>query len=1337
MILSESHPQTPFRSLRADHLGFIRILPASLPSSLPPLLPEEVARRERAVPLRVEGEYLHVAFDHPPSAEARMRIQVAARRPIRPFLAPYPEVRQALNHLYGTPSPLPPYLPLGTLLLRLGHLSAHQLQNALDLQEREGGRLGEICQRQGWIRERDWLEALAWQNNLPHMDLEEIPVQPALALLLPWEEAQRTQILPLAWGNGGLWVALAVPEARRHLSALAEELGFPLWPILTTPRAWRQRLRALYLRGQGEAEGRRTRFLDLLLRQTGLGTPQAQAVHSLSRQTGAPVEQILLQEGLLDPEGWLRFQAEHFDLPVGRFQPPRAHEVVHLFPANLAWTLDCIPLGWTETGDLEVGTDRYRPGLEACLAAVTGLSVQVVLLRTDELERAREALYGPLPPRLPATVPLGFGSLLRQLGWVSPAQLQEVAGNGTLASLRIGERLMIRGYLSEFDLIRILSLQTGLPYAHLDHAWFEPEILNLLPADWFRKHLLVPLWANGTGVWVALADPLNGQALAELEAAVGLPVWPLLAPPSTLTAILEQGLPRRRPHPQADRREALVQSLVREGLLDQKKALEVLQRLRSTGEDLDRILIDLGVPDAFFAEPLARLLGLPYVDLSLRETWIEAIDPLGERVQRRILQDPVDRDVARLLSAELARQWGILPFGWDGDRIRVAVTGPEGLDRLPELEGILGAPAVPSLTSRTLLEEAIQRVLEQPPLGTALLLAGRITRAQLNDALELASHTGIRLGQALLHRGYIDEGELYAFLAAQARLPLKRLGQEDLNEEAAWLLDPETERELGILPLRREGRRLVLGTVDPLNQRALEVARERTGLEIEPVLIPEGDLEWALEQLYRDEYRHRSTYALLQRAPEDSAYWVLSRGQKVVAGILVLTAAVWGVLHLWSLLLVVNTLITLFYVVTSAHKFYLVYKALDQTLEIPVSREEVEALEDRELPYYTLLIPLYREAEVLPRLLKAIENLDYPTPKLDVKVLLEADDLDTQAAFDALSPPPHVQKIIVPPGEPQTKPKACNYGLIHARGEYVVIYDAEDLPEPDQLKKAIVAFRKADPQVVCLQAKLNYYNSHQNLLTRWFTVEYSMWFDLFLPGLYASRAPIPLGGTSNHFRRQALLEVGAWDPHNVTEDADLGMRLFKRGYTTAIVDSTTYEEANSEVYNWIRQRSRWLKGYMQTWLVHMRHPIKLWREIGPKAFLSFQLVVGGTALLPILNPVYWALTTFWFAARWEVVRFLFPSLIFYIAALNLYVGNFAFTFMNVAGALNRRYYDMVKFALLSPLYWGLISLGAWKGLLQLLYKPSYWEKTVHGLFEGDVDLGPADEVPPERRKDLA
>jgi len=289
-----------------------------------------------------------------------------------------------------------------------------------------------------------------------------------------------------------------------------------------------------------------------------------------------------------------------------------------------------------------------------------------------------------------------------------------------------------------------------------------------------------------------------------------------------------------------------------------------------------------------------------------------------------------------------------------------------------------------------------------------------------------------------------------------------------------------------------------------------------------------------------------------------------------------------------------------FYGAVILFRLFSVTLAMFWSGEHKIEQAEIEALPEHDLPIYTVLVPMYKEPEVAQKIARAVTNLNYPVDKLDVKLLLEEDDAPTRAkiaeVFDSL--PPCVEVIIcptVPKGQPRTKPRACNWGLEKARGKYLVVFDAEDQPERDQLKKAVIAFRRLEAKgkshVACLQAKLNYFNARQNALTRFFTLEYTTWFDLFLPGLHAVRTPIPLGGTSNHFKTDVLQQIGGWDPFNVTEDCDLGMRLARKGNSTEILDSTTWEEANSHTGNWIRQRSRWIKGYFQTHMVHTRDSV--------------------------------------------------------------------------------------------------------------------------------------------------
>lgn len=449
----------------------------------------------------------------------------------------------------------------------------------------------------------------------------------------------------------------------------------------------------------------------------------------------------------------------------------------------------------------------------------------------------------------------------------------------------------------------------------------------------------------------------------------------------------------------------------------------------------------------------------------------------------------------------------------------------------------------------------------------------------------------------------------------------------------------------------------------------------------------------------------------------DDARITLDSKQKKVAFIIIILFFACGIYYGKTFFIVVNLLISIFYLVTILYKFFLVLIGFVQKQEITVCLSEIKSFSRNTLPIYTILLPVYKETGILHQLITAISQIDYPAEKLDVKLLVEESDTAMQDALKNIALPEFFEVVIVPDSFPRTKPKACNVGLSKAKGEYLVIYDAEDIPEPDQLKKSIIAFSKiTDPRVICLQAKLNYYNPRQNLLTRWFTSEYSMWFDLYLPGLDGLNAPIPLGGTSNHFKVEALKKVGGWDPYNVAEDCDLGIRLFREGYRTRVLDSTTWEEANSRLKNWLRQRSRWVKGYIQTWCVHMRKPVFLARRMGLINFFSFQLTVAGLFITLLFNPVYWATTMVWFVKSEEkfLSGFFYPSadLITWV----LLISNGIFVLLNVLGCLRRSYRYLIPETLISPFYWILISIGAWKGFFQLFKNPHFWEKTEHGLF---------------------
>lgn len=423
------------------------------------------------------------------------------------------------------------------------------------------------------------------------------------------------------------------------------------------------------------------------------------------------------------------------------------------------------------------------------------------------------------------------------------------------------------------------------------------------------------------------------------------------------------------------------------------------------------------------------------------------------------------------------------------------------------------------------------------------------------------------------------------------------------------------------------------------------------------------------------------------------------------------------VVGLHTTLLILLAVITIVYFIDLLFNFFLIYQSFRKNPEITVDKKELE-LPNESWPTYTIFCPLYKEWKVLPQFIKAIKNLDYPPQKLQVLLLLEEDDQETVARAQSYTLPEYFQVLVVPHSYPKTKPKACNYGLGYAKGEYSVIYDAEDIPEKDQLKKAVIAFRKCSPEVICVQAKLNFYNPYQNILTKLFTSEYSLWFDLILTGLQSLKAPIPLGGTSNHFRTKSLLALRGWDAFNVTEDCDLGIRLTKGGYRTAVIDSTTFEEANSESRNWFLQRTRWIKGYIQTYLVHTRNPSAFFKKRTPLDYLWFQLLVGGKILAMFVNPLMWVITLVYFSFRpflGPTIESFFPAPILYMGVICLIGGNFLYLYYYMIGCAKRGYFDLIKYSFLVPFYWIGMSIAAWVASIKLITQPYYWSKTKHGL----------------------
>jgi glycosyltransferase XagB len=612
-------------------------------------------------------------------------------------------------------------------------------------------------------------------------------------------------------------------------------------------------------------------------------------------------------------------------------------------------------------------------------------------------------------------------------------------------------------------------------------------------------------------------------------------------------------------------------------------------------------------------------------------------------------------------------------------------------------------------------------------LGDLLVARRVLNLAQLDEAVTLAEAWHVSLGNAILSRNWAEPAVYYQAVAYHYELPFVDLIRDAPDPALLFAEEADIYARNLTIPWKHSDGKILIATAEPGPETVL-FARKRWGVNVAFVVASKFDIVWAVQTAFADALSHRAVYELAELNPDLSAQRVFTPGQ-IMFGYALLTLMLLGVaLSPTATLIALNLVMSVFYLGNFAFKGILVFVGGARTINDTIAIE-ARALGEDELPVFTVLVPMYKEPAMLPMLAQSLRALDYPLGKLDIKLVLEASDHETIEVASKLGLEGMFEVIRVPPSHPQTKPKACNFALQFARGEFLVIYDAEDRPEPDQLRKVVATFRKSSPNTACLQCSLSYFNSGENWLTRMFTLDYGLWFDQMLPGLERLNIPIPLGGTSNHFKIEVLRELHAWDPFNVTEDADLGVRLTQKGYRVGVVDSTTFEEASCHAGNWIRQRSRWMKGYMQTFLVHTRRPLHLVRTIGPLGFLGFVFFIGGTVLSGLFNPLFWLLYVGWLLAAVTGFEAVFPEPLLFLSLFNLLAGNGALVFLNMLAPIRRGWLDLIPYSLTAFGYWVIISIAAYRGLWQLLRNPFYWEKTQHGVSKHVVrELAQAQEA---------
>lgn len=530
-----------------------------------------------------------------------------------------------------------------------------------------------------------------------------------------------------------------------------------------------------------------------------------------------------------------------------------------------------------------------------------------------------------------------------------------------------------------------------------------------------------------------------------------------------------------------------------------------------------------------------------------------------------------------------------------------------------------------------------------------------------------------------------------------------------LNDDQLLMLLRGNGSHLPVRYLHRNGYVCYLLSAKAIRPHRLQAGlRNRPGFVKHVRIVDDRTLRAALIKRGRPLLSSIAVNGLSQRHPEMSARIVANAWQGIVVGVLVSVLPVGIVLAPMLVLTLMHAFATLFFFACVVLRF------LAAVAVGPAKRKRAPALPAGNVPTYSVLIALYKEANIVPDLLTALDRIVWPRERLEIKLVCEADDHETLAAIHARPLPPHIEVVEVPDVGPRTKPKALSYALPMTSGELVVLYDAEDWPDPMQLAEAWAKFQACGPEVAVLQAPLEISNAPESKVARMFAFEYRALFHGLLPFLARHRFLLPLGGTSNHFRREALEAVGGWDPFNVTEDADLGLRLARFGYRSDVLTLPTYEKAPRTVRVWVPQRTRWFKGWAQSWLVHMRRPMRLARDLGFRSFLLAQVLFAGMLASALLHPVL--LATFLVV----VVRLQlgmtterpFPALMA-VDVLNVTFGYLAFLLLGWRALSTEQKLGFWKVVLLTPVYWVMMSWAGWRAIWQLWRQPFKWEKTPH------------------------
>ena len=602
------------------------------------------------------------------------------------------------------------------------------------------------------------------------------------------------------------------------------------------------------------------------------------------------------------------------------------------------------------------------------------------------------------------------------------------------------------------------------------------------------------------------------------------------------------------------------------------------------------------------------------------------------------------------------------------------------------------------------------------PFSRHLVNTGAISQDNLVNAMGLQARVDARLGDILKADGLISENDILDTLSRQYNAQRVDLNRDPPRTGMAAALPAALCLQHRVVPWLWIGNTLLVATNDPARFDHFRACVGSLRTTMLPVIADRLHIQTQLGRLYGFELAQKA----VARVPttESCRNWgrhIQNRSTWAAAilGVLVLClilapAVSVGVATGWAVLTLA---------VTASLKAAAFLAQITQNATAPPP-----ALPDRaqfRLPRVSIMVPLLHEKEIAGALIKRLSRLTYPKSLLNVVLVLEAKDKITRNTLANTDLPPWISVIEVPGAAgPTTKPRALNYALDFCHGSIIGVWDAEDAPEPDQIEKVVMRFHQAPDTTACLQGILDYYNPRTNWMSRCFTIEYATWWRLVMPGMARLGLVIPLGGTTLFFKRDILEKLGGWDAHNVTEDADLGVRLARHGYVTELLPTVTHEEANCRAWPWVRQRSRWLKGFLITWCVHMRAPGQLLKDLGMMRFLGLQAIFLASFSQFALAPLLWSLWLIPFGLPHPIQGvfngdMLFAMMVLFIASELLSLA------MGLVAVSGRSHRHLMPWVVTMPFYFLLGALASYKALYEMVMKPFYWDKTEHGVSHGN------------------